>query len=704
MDKNLTKIALTRLNVIPVVKGTNLNLGLSLNAELLQLGYLIDNWKEIGSLTKEEFNNIVTVLIANKGADVDYVPLFANFPDDVPDDNKYLLNRVLSFLGYELKEFNEWKFGADPISQLQIEELYNKVIVKERGKKSDCGGLYTSLKAVSYEETEKLLVEWVRKLLFSSVSVQEFLWNDCNYVLDNCDSKLVSELTKDFKKINVKETQVRLSLKQWVENSSTGLLTTPTDLLKLLALSRGQDVSLTKPVRLKGLKLSKAKRRSIMELLNKSVDLEEHLQQYRGLWLSIAAYLHPGDFAKRQLFNKVVKAFDDLRNKRLKSFESKVVSALTVKEKLELLSSKPSLLIRKLSQLGDDAEPYLKKAISKDDGKLSISLLLQARSALTYKDVRTVVNKLGKTYNVEPSKQTVSYKLVNTLDEAITNKLTGHFWLELESKKVWLDDSLKRVIIPLHERKKSEGLLKIARGTRIPLTKELLRVFVYWKQREKPTDLDLSFVKLDLDFKVLGHLAWDSYGKEESLKHSGDIISAPLGATEFVDINLARGFKDCYGAVVVIKFGGEEFSELESCHAGWMIRESYRSETKLFDPKTVQNKVEVRSDTKNWIPFIVDFNTNELIYVDIYLSGERTIQNIKHLPKLVEALTKYWLYRPTYHQLINYYLKANNAVLTKERQEADITIGVDDSCNINVNKLVGSETLTIFDCLVKDEY
>jgi hypothetical protein len=133
------------------------------------------------------------------------------------------------------------------------------------------------------------------------------------------------------------------TLNEWINNSTTGLLTTPTDLLRLLALSKEQDITLTKHINLKGLKLSKAKRRAIMELLNKTADLEEHLQQYRGLWLSIAAYLHPGDFAKRQSFNKVVKAFDDLRNKRLKSFDSKVVNALTTQDKLEVKSD--SLII-----------------------------------------------------------------------------------------------------------------------------------------------------------------------------------------------------------------------------------------------------------------------------------------------------------------------------------------------------------------------
>ena len=707
MNNKLTKIALTRLGLVVVVKREVVKgqpgvvVGGALNASLMQIGYYIDNWQEVGSLTKEHFNNIVDVLLKEKGGDVKYVPLFANFPDEVPNDFQYLLNRIIALYGYEVEQFKKGSYGADPVTQLQDEELYEAVVKEQKEKGVDRVGVWKKLEAVSYEEAVARLIDWVNALLMSKTPVQESLWEDCYEVLEVYTEQQNKELKEVLSKVTVKETLVRLAYREWLKDGTTGLLTTATDLLRLLALSMGQDITLTQPIKLKGMKLSKGKRRAIMELLNKDKNLEEQLQQYRGLWLSIASFLHPGDFAKKNRFNKVVEAFDALRNKRLKTFESKVNNALTTKDKLDLLVKRPSLLIRKLSMYGDEAAPYI---LTIDPAEVSLPLLLQAKSALAYKDVRTVVNKIGKTYNVESSKSPKSNELDRELEKLIVKKLEGTYE-ELRGRKVWLDKALTKTIIPLHERKKSSGLLSPARGTRIPLDKQYstLRVFLYWHQRDELTDLDLSLLKVNSEFKVSGHLSWNNYGSDETLKHSGDVVNAPYGATEFIDINLTSAvFENCYGAVTILKYGGEDFNSLLTCHSGWMLRKDCSSTEVLFDPKTVANKVDVKSNAKNWIPFIIDFEHRELIYVDVYTEGKRTIESIKHLPKLIEGLTKYCQYRPTYWQLIDYYLKSNAAVLTTDRSDADITIGIDDSCDINVNSLVGVQTLTIFDLLKTD--
>ena len=67
-----------------------------------------------------------------------------------------------------------------------------------------------------------------------------------------------------------------------------------------------------------------------------------------------------------------------------------------------------------------------------------------------------------------------------------------------------------------------------------------VRFFVYWKQREQVTDYDLSVLLLDDDFVLAGQVSWTNL-EELGAVHSGDIVEAPNGATEFIDLDLGAG-------------------------------------------------------------------------------------------------------------------------------------------------------------------
>ena len=66
----------------------------------------------------------------------------------------------------------------------------------------------------------------------------------------------------------------------------------------------------------------------------------------------------------------------------------------------------------------------------------------------------------------------------------------------------------------------------------------------------------------------------------------------------------------------VFVFRGPNFSEHEDCFAGWMMRSKPKS-NEIFDPKTVEQKIDIRSASKNVMPVVFDLVERKAIWADL---------------------------------------------------------------------------------------
>ena len=673
----LDKIALRRLRCwIHHPKQQDLFQTKVITFELGQLGYKINNIEKFTSITRKDFASALSILQQMRGDDVQYVPLFTNFPDDLPNDGEYLIRRVLGFFG--LNTFDSSKFGADPISQMQREDLWKNAVAAQARRLSDTHTEWIILTLVEPNEAEQRLTKWVSDLLYGATPIQEALWDDIFTVLEQLNIDIKTD------NIQIKETLARLAANQWQKWNKL-CIKTPTDMLRMFAFMRGQDVSLGQPIDLKGLKFSKPQRREIITFLNNCSSLAEDLLRYKRLWISISKWLHPGDFVKQ--FPTVTKVFDDLRNNRIQSFESLVFNS-TTESRIEHLLQRPSVLLRKLTWLLKDYSPeVVAQTVLKLKDKvtsLPIPLLVTAYCAVKYDGERVVINKKGKPYTIEQREPLGNVSpVLEAIDVLILTKLRDRKnW-----DKVWIDPAIDKLVLPLQARKQSDGLLNLGRGSRIAFNAEVIRLFIYWHEKSCRTDIDLSAMKLDEKFQFAGHVSWNNYDSGEDIAHSGDIQSAPMGAAEFIDLRLAA-LKNDYIVPAVIHYCGERYSSLKACYAGWMNRSEVGSHRQTFDAKTVAQKVNVNQDSETWIPFILDVTNKEIIYVDLYSNGSRVIEGNDSFPFLASALAAYTQAKPTFGMLARWYARANNAILV-DKKDANIIIGVSDDCTVNVLKLVG---------------
>jgi hypothetical protein len=97
--------------------------------ELGQIGFRVLNIEQFTATTRDEFELLIAALWELRGADVNYVPLFVRFPDDLPNDGEYLVRRILGFFGLNTFTFGDLpRFGADPIAQMQRSDLWSQAI------------------------------------------------------------------------------------------------------------------------------------------------------------------------------------------------------------------------------------------------------------------------------------------------------------------------------------------------------------------------------------------------------------------------------------------------------------------------------------------------------------------------------------------------------------------------------------------------
>ncbi|MFB4295262.1 hypothetical protein [Actinomadura sp. NTSP31] len=147
----------------------------------------------------------------------------------------------------------------------------------------------------------------------------------------------------------------------------------------------------------------------------------------------------------------------------------------------------------------------------------------------------------------------------------------------------------------------ASGLGVLPRGSVSPVEGELLRFFVYWKQAKARTDFDLSALMLDGDFQ---NPAWLSYTSLTQVggEHSGDITSAPDGASEFIDLRLGQ-----VGARVIIPqvnvYSGEGFEQVAESFFGFMLRDA-EQKGRPFEPRTVRMKSDLRGAGRVALPLV----------------------------------------------------------------------------------------------------
>lgn len=623
----------------------------------------------------EWYNNLKSDVINLVGEKGTMIPMYPNFPEQVMEASNVELyfNAIIHYLSlgqilpdYEIKE----RFPLIDNPSLKVIEL---------GSIEDFNTIFTNL-------------------LSSKTSLSSSDKEDISWFVSNVNYEALMPET-----IYHKETLSFITMLLWNKANSREVLIplykTATDVLRLaVALSDG-DISLSEYPRFKSFKRSE--RRILLSMLENANNIEEDMFRYKVLWIRLGEILHPGEYKN---FIKVNEAFRKLRNnEKIVTYRSKLEKAFEDKDidtVISLLSKRPGEFARSLDRtlrltLSDNRVIALKEglmvvsAFEKVAKDVATPVLLQVREYFKKRaegnlDTRVFFPKgsIAKAYGIE-----------NTLEELETTvclevvRVCGQALIELYSEKeplgkVFVDESLLKYIVPTAQRSASKALKTVARGSRFTIneTTKVLRSFVYWREPEHDrVDLDLSAVIYDEDLKVLDTISyWNLKSNKYIGCHSGDITSAPDGASEYIDIDLedlkSKGVK--YMALMVNSYTDHKFANLPECYVGFMERECPDS-GEIYEPSTVVNKADITTSTEQVMPMIIDIDNMEVIWADLAVTNNSYINNVDTNKNRIILAIKSTLnaIKPNMYDLAMLNVLARGE-LVDDREEADVIFSV----------------------------
>lgn len=596
-----------------------------------------------------------------------YSPMYPNFPKQVMEasEAELYINAIMHYFGdaVGLRILPEYEKLARP--ELDFDE-----------------SKYTVVGLGSEEDFTNLMIA-----LFSSKSA--FSETDRNDIASLSIYHFVDVYNRSAKDISNRENKAFIgSLVLALELNINHEIDTATDVLRLAVAMSNGDVSLAEGTKFRN--FNRPERRMLLGLLAKVADahdIVEDMKRYEQQWKRLGERLHPGDFP----YAKVNSAFKAVReNAKFKTFNSRVEELIFNEkyvEAAEVLSKRPGEFARRLDMLlrTQKDSMYILDLFGQVAHNASATVLIQALNNFETRagrEIRTFLPKgnVAKMQSVEDNRVVIPQQVTNYAITLLRKALIAKFYEKGSLGKVFIDPALERVAIPFGLRSASKGNV-MGRGSRIPfdLDSKVLRFFIWWTNGTSRTDIDLSATFFDKNFKYTGNITYYDLCSDGAA-HSGDITSAPHGASEFIDIEIdalrKRGVR--YVSMTLHSYTAQNLCDLPECFAGFMQRSNLMS-GEIYDPRTVTAKVDLNSKARGGTPFIFDLETGEAIWVDTSMqinnSGSNVANTKGQITNQVKAMTS--LQPPTLGTLFGLHAQARGT-LVFDKDEADVVFSLDE--------------------------
>lgn len=634
----------------------------------------------------EFYLELKAALMKLKGANVVYMPMYADFPKGVMDAHfsELYINAMVHY----------WSDGI----------LYPK---NHRKRVNDRLPLFDETKVKVLQLGSEADVRQIfDNICTSRTSISRTDREDIAYLFETENMKLPDNIPH-------KENAAYISALYLQKNPLarvSGLrkyIKTATDVLRLVTAMSDGDVSLAENTRYRS--FSRRQRRMIMELLSGCPNIEEDMLRYKERWIRIGERIHPSEFDCSRYtlaYDRAINAFDKLRNNRkIETFAGKVEFDLAYGEyesALAELVKRPGELARRLDQLLRVAhkESVIRSFASVAE-KVSTPVLLQVREHFLHRaeqaDVRVFFPKgsLAKCHSERNNLPDIDEKYCQEVIRICENALVKIYGQREPMGKVYLSEDYRNYVVPFSQRSASKAMKTIVRGSRLPMDSQTnaVRAFIWWTNMDKcdlesyddgRVDIDLSAAIFDENWNYMEHV---SYTNLKSAKykacHSGDIVNGgPVdgdGVSEFLDVDVDSVVR-CgarYVVYQVYSFTCQTYADMPHAMFGWMERADVDS-GEIYEPKMVEQKLDLTAGSMVCIPVIFDCVKREFIWCDMNMSlsgvhmntgGNNLESNLSGVAAVCYSMVN--VKKPDLYDLIALNVMGRG-VLVDNREDADI--------------------------------
>ncbi len=450
---------------------------------------------------------------------------------------------------------------------------------------------------------------------------------------------------------------------------------TGTDVLRLAVGLSGSDVSLAASTRFA--RFPRRQRRWLLALMEGCACLMEDMRRRAEPFKRLGERLHPGEHAER--YPKTAAAFAVIRDGLpFASFNSRVEQALATGDMAgaaKALEARPGEYARRLDVLlRKSVEPEaLLSRFAELVPRVSTAVLLQvlahfkARGEHGRLRVFFPKGKIANVFALSDHRVAIDARVLQQVVEGCEVALQARFAQLPSLGRCYVAPALANYVVPLAQRAASKTLRTFARGSRIPMPEgDFVRLFLWWMNGRSRVDIDLSVVLYGDDYRYVDTIAfynlrsWGAY-------HSGDIVDAPKGAAEFIDLDLqmlrARGVR--FVMMSVNSYSGQAYCDLPECFAGWMSRTNLNS-GEPFEARTVVDRVDLASDAHISLPLVLDLQRREVLWADIALReyprfANSVAGNLAGVSLMLRALHE--MVKPDLHTLMSLHARARGTLV-----------------------------------------
>jgi stress response protein SCP2 len=667
------------------------------NVESLGYTFSKDLVDKLLTLSKKEIETVAERLMRTLKFMVgahNYKPMYPNFPTQVmeAEESDLFMNATLHYLGDVIGTRVVPTYRKKVRTKLDESEVELKVI--SLGTIKDFCSIFTNLLSAKVAVTEE--DKEIIKTMFTMLG-------------DEIEEYMPEEIPL---KENIALVSMLLAKDDTKLELIKGFLKTPTDILRYLVAVNNGDISLAKPTKFGP--ISNAKRKFVMSKLHElgmpQQVLVENLASHREVWKRLAKKIHPFTFKKK--YPKVTKAFKEILAKgNVETYNSKVESNIRNKQLadlLKLLSERPGVFARRLDHILRvyPEQDMIIEAFSEVANQVSTPVLLQCLAHFSNRNTPTVVKTIlpkgneAKIKVLENTAQPFTKKVCNKITDILETALKDNFETKGKLGKVYIAPELVTYNVPFALRSASKTLKTLVRGSRSKIESGIttLRSFVYWKQAPGDrVDIDLSAVFVNENFELVDHVSFRSLRAPEiKCAHSGDITSAPDGASEFIDISLEDVKKSSknirYIGIVLQMYTSQKFVDVPICYMGYMGRTKPGS-GEIYEPATVKMKIDVSSQDNSMImPMMFDVQTGEMIWTDISIKNlsmyeNSVVANKMTLGKVMQGLAV--MRKPDLYTLFRLNAEARGKIV-KSIDAADVICSLDKGVTpFDIDKIIG---------------
>lgn len=324
---------------------------------------------------------------------------------------------------------------------------------------------------------------------------------------------------------------------------------------------------------------------------------------------------------------------------------------------------------------------FLLSRANNEEKNILINMLPNDNPILLYQILTTILNDNGKRiftfknnklvkchietdYEEKYRKSKLDYETRELLSNIIKNKIDSYYLSLPKLGKIYISEKFKKIALPVNNSCSGRGLDVLPTGSRIKINGNYIRTFCYWKN---VFDIDSSALFIKDDFNQNNdyvELSWRNYNTlplGESALSSGDCRDK--NGAEYQDFKIDELLELGYRYVIYTLNGyGGKLDEGEIV-CGYQNKNNLN--TSAWDPKNIEFKINVISNSCAYTGFAIDLKTKEIIVLNLNSSGNNQVVNKKQLLLIEKYLKENYLNYSMYDLL-----KCRGEITTKE--EANI--------------------------------